>query len=103
MEGTLMVATLPTPPQSNSIKLLDLLTNRYHTGIVRETSPAEMQVELPASAHLHAGQRVRFVLANQQPLVSRSTMRRAFITNVSPEHTNRLSVHLALLPETAVA
>jgi hypothetical protein len=102
-----MVAALPVPTRSNSIKLLDLLTNRYHTGIVRQTSPAAMQVELPASSHLHAGQRVRFALADAQPLVSRSTMRRAFITNVSPEHTNRLSVHLALVPdlvpETAVA
>jgi hypothetical protein len=98
-----MIAVLPAPSRSNSIKLLDLLTNRYHTGIVRETSPAAMQVELPASSHLHAGQRVRFALADAQPLVSRSTMRRAFITNVSPEHTNRLHVHLTLLPESALA
>jgi len=96
--------TLPAPPVASlAIKLLDPLTNRYHCGIVRETSSACLEVELPASSHLHAGQRVRFVVANHQPLVSKTAMRRAFITNVSPHLTNRLNVQLALLPETNAA
>jgi hypothetical protein len=90
---------------NNAIKLLDLLTNRYHVGIVRESSDAGLDVELPASSHLHAGQRVRFIVAGSQPLVSRHAMHRAFITEVSPSSplSSRLNVRLARLPETAVA
>ena len=88
------------------IKLLDLLTNRYHLGIVRESSDAALNVELPASSHLHAGQRVRFIIAGSQPLVAKHSMHRAFITDVSPASSTRsprLNVRLARLPETAVA
>jgi hypothetical protein len=121
MEGTPMVAcvsgtTLPfhspraadgppdhAPPQS--VKLLDLLTNRYHVGIVRGNSAAGMQVEFPASAHLQAGQRVHFAMSGDQPLIARRAMMRGFITRVAPSHTGAARVHLqpAPLPETAVA
>jgi hypothetical protein len=112
MEGTLMVAcisgtTLPisSADQHQSIKLLDLLTNRYHIGIVRSTSDAGMQVEFPASAHLQAGQRVHFAMSGDQPLVARRAMQRGFITRVAPSHAGaeRVNLQPAPLPETAVA
>ncbi len=46
---------------SGSIKLLDLLTNRYHAGVMQEGADGSIEVELPASSHFQAGQRVRFV------------------------------------------
>jgi hypothetical protein len=85
----------------DSIKVLDLLTNRYHLGVIRESSAAAMRVELPASSHFHAGQRVRFIVGSHQPLVSRTEMQRAFVTNVSPPSANRQSIRLALLTEAA--
>lgn len=88
---------------SSAIKLLDLLTNRYHVGIVRESSDAGFDVELPASARFHAGQRVRFILAGGQAIVAKQSMHRGFITQVSSEYSDRLNVRLARLPETAVA
>lgn len=93
--------------ESNSaIKLLDLLTNRYHVGIVRDSSDHGLQVELPASAHLHAGQRVRFIVAGKQALVAKQAMQRGFIAEVSPsssELSTRMNVRLARLPELALA
>jgi hypothetical protein len=106
MEGTHMVAAqephaFSTP--SVSIKLLDLLTNRYHSGIVREDQDGAMQVELSATSRFHAGQRVHFVVAGDHDVVRRHSMRRAFITQVSLLFADRLSVRLSPLPETAVA
>ena len=106
--------SLPETPASQaapaSIKLLDLLTNRYHLGLIRESSDAGLQVELPASSpatRFHAGQRVRFILAGEGAaeggLISKNDMHRAFITNVSPAPENRVDIRLAFLPETAVA
>jgi hypothetical protein len=106
MEGTHMVAQaeheILTSP-SVSIKLLDLLTNRYHSGIVREDRDGAMRVELPASARFRAGQRVHFVVAGDHSVVRRHAMRRAFVTQVSSLFADRLSVKLSPLPETAVA
>ena len=89
-----------TAPEAQplSIKLLDLLTNRYHLGLLRESSPAALHVELPASSRFHAGQRVRFIIADNQSLIARSNMHSAFITNVSAN-----TLQLAVVPETAVA
>jgi hypothetical protein len=109
MEGTPMVALSPfslseAPVAPTSIKLLDLLTNRYHLGIIRESSDAGFQIELPASSRFHAGQRVRFIVAGEGgALISKTDMHRAFVTNVSATPDNRLDIHLAFLPETAVA
>src|SRR5438045_1109693 len=87
----------------SAIKLLDLLTNRYHTGVVQESSSTGLEVELPAASHLHAGQRVRYIVAGDEPLVARQSMQRGFITRVTSLEADRFSVRLALLPETAVA
>jgi hypothetical protein len=106
MEGTHMVASLEhdaLKSPSVSIKLLDLLTNRYHSGIVCEDRDGAMRVELPASSRFRAGQRVHFVVGGDHDLVRRHAMRRAFITQVSSLFADRLSVRLAPLPETAVA
>jgi hypothetical protein len=89
-------------PVVRSVKLLDLLTNRYHAGIVRASSDVGMELELPLGSHLRAGQRVRFVVADERPLVSRDQMRGAFITHIDCE-PNRLRVKLALLAEAAAA
>src|SRR3954467_15163218 len=97
------VSTLPTHERTDSIKVLDLLTNRYHLGIIRETTDAALRVELPASSQLQAGQRVRFIVAGRQPLVSRMSMQKAFITDVSPHHANRMNVRLSLVQEPALA
>ena len=96
-----MVARAPLHLR-NPIKVLDLLTNRYHAGLVLESSDAGLEVEMPASSHLTAGQRVRFVVGDE-PLVARQSMRRGFVTQVFSDDCGQLSVRLALLPETAVA
>lgn len=93
-------ADLPESCETSSpIKLLDLLTNRYHTGVVRETSDASLDIELPATTRLAPGQRVRFIVGNQ-PLVARNAMRRGYITEISASQTS--AVRLALRLETAV-
>jgi hypothetical protein len=111
MEGTPMVALSPfthpeTPVAATSIKLLDLLTNRYHLGLIRESSDAGLQIELPASSRFHAGQRIRFIVAGERggsALISKTDMHRAFITKVSAAPENNVRVQLAVFPETAVA
>ena len=96
------VSHLDKSTTDSPIKLLDLLTNRYHVGLVRDSSESGLEIELPASTHFAAGQRVRFAVGDQ-PLVARNTMRRGFITQVSSHLPNHLSIRLALIPETAVA
>ncbi|MCL2648047.1 MAG: hypothetical protein FWD61_13720 [Phycisphaerales bacterium] len=87
----------------SSIKLLDLLTNRYHLGILRRSTPTYLQVELSGTSCFHTGQRVRFIVADDQSLVSRTAMHRGFITNVFAGEKDRVNVYVARLPETAVA
>jgi len=84
----------PYTESTSPIKLLDLLTNRYHTGIVRGTSPSSLDVELPPSSRLAPGQRVRFIVGDQ-PLVARNSMRRGFVT-ASPRPR---AIRLAVEPE----
>jgi len=95
----------PTSSRSASIKLLDLLTNRYHLGILRKSTPTYLQVELSGggASCFHAGQRVRFIIADDQSLVSRTAMRRGFITNVFAGEQNRVNLYVSLMPEMAVA
>lgn len=88
---------------STPIKLLDLLTNRYYLGLVRQSGDGALHVEMAASSHFQAGQRVRFIVADDHEVVSRRTMQRACITQVSAHVADRMNVRLALLPETAVA
>ena len=69
------------------VKLLDPVSNRYIAGVVRFASDEEMEIELPATSRLFAGQSVRFVVANRtaSPLIARQSMRRALITQVQVE------------------
>ncbi len=100
-----MVAQVKPISESRStpIKLLDLLTNRYHVGVIRESSDGAMHVELAACSNFQAGQRVRFVVADDHAVVCRTKMQRACITQVSPHLADRMNVRIAVLPETAVA
>jgi hypothetical protein len=88
---------------SDTVKLLDLLTNRYHVGRLRAHSATVIELELPLTSHLHAGQRVRFVVARQEALVSRGAMRGACITHIDRSGANRLRVELALSDAEAAA
>jgi len=104
MEGTTMVAMFPpslacdTPPRSHTcIKVLDLLTNRYHVGIVHAATDAGLEIEMPLSAHLSAGQRVHFALADQAGgIIPRHAMRRALVRQVHA--TARASQRIDLTP-----
>jgi hypothetical protein len=90
---------IPSEPSPNSIKLLDLLTNRYHVGVVRESSDEQMCVDVPAGTHFHAGQRVRFVVAGEAlngGVVRRHLMHRAFVTNVLSSRQDQLRIQLAI-------
>ena len=91
----------PDPSASDTVKILDLLTNRYHTGILRASSDSALELELPLSTCLHAGQRVRFVVAGNEPLIAKNTMKNACITHVDRTTSNRLHVELALTPPAA--
>ena len=97
------LTSVQSAARSSSIKLLDLLTNRYHLGILRRSTSTYLQVELSGASGFHAGQRVRFIVADDQSLVSKTSMHRGFITNVFPEEKNRVTMYVARLPETAVA
>jgi hypothetical protein len=94
-----------TTPASDpdTVKLLDLLTNRYHVGRLRHSSDSALELELPLTSHLHAGQRVRFVVSGREPLVSRQAMRGACITHVDRAGVNRLRVELVTDAEVAAA
>jgi hypothetical protein len=97
-DGLAIQAPLPT------VKLLDLLTNRYHVAILRDRGHARMELELPRAGHFYVGQRVRFIVADQRPLVSRRAMRTATITHldVTPGGPG-IRMHLHLLAEAAAA
>jgi hypothetical protein len=110
MEGTHMVARIASDRDEKdslvgvgSIKLLDLLTNRYHAGVMQEGADGSIEVELPASSHFQAGQRVRFVAGAGQGVVRRNSMRRGFIAQVWDEYAENMRLRLVLLPESAVA
>ena len=87
----------------SSIKLLDLLTNRYYPGVLRKSTPTYLLVELSGVSCFRAGQRVRFVVADDQSLVSRTEMRRGFIANVFVGEKNKVNVYVALQPEPELA
>jgi len=85
----------PSTPRPHAIKVLDLLTNRYHVGIVHATSAESLAIEMPRSARLNAGQRVQFVLAdNTSAIISRRTMRHALVQHVETADNFRLMAHL---------
>ena len=89
--------------RSSSIKLLDLLTNRYHLGVLRKSTATYLQVELSGPTCFHAGQRVRFIVADDQSLVSKTSMHRGFIANVFADEQNKVNMYVMRLPEAAVA
>ena len=86
-----------------TIKVLDLLTNRYHVGVARHAGRDVLAVEMPASARMEPGQRVRFVLADDAAgVVSRRAMRLGVVSRV--EHAGRtLFAELALGVEALAA
>ncbi|HVX83393.1 MAG TPA: hypothetical protein VH253_01110 [Phycisphaerae bacterium] len=67
----------------HAVKVLDLLTNRYHVGLLEAAWEAGMRVELPATARFQAGQRVRFVVAGGEGVVSKGSMKRATVSGMS--------------------
>ncbi len=75
------------------IKILDLLTNRYHVGIVHAASEDGLEIEMPLAARLSAGQRIRFALDDSIGIIPRQTMRRALIRHV---HADRASLYIDL-------
>src|SRR5262245_29392134 len=93
MEGTGMVATaspahLAIPRDSlRTIKVLDLLTNRYHVGRVQGNSDNGLEVCMPSTTRFHAGQRVRYVLAAEDArmIVARQAMQSGFVAQVNEE------------------
>ena len=90
------------PRMARTVKLLDLLTNRYHVGLLRGEDEERLALDLPRTAAFHAGQRVRFIVADEQPLVSRQAMHTAVITQASP-HGTGMRLELSLLTEAAAA
>lgn len=69
-----------------AVKVLDLLTNRYHAGVVRggwQTDAESMQVEIQGGSRLQAGQRVRCIVASRSSgVLARGQMRRAAVLHV---------------------
>jgi len=104
MEGTTMVAMFPPSLVCDAhlrcdtcIKVLDLLTNRYHVGIVHAYTDDGLEIEMPLSARLSAGQRVHFALADEATgVISRQAMRSALVRRVG--RTARASLRINLKP-----
>ena len=84
----------------SAVKILDVLANRYYTGAVTGGSRDWLELELPlagGASRLHAGQRVRFVLAEgSSPVVARREMHSATIMHV--ELTSGAALQIDLLP-----
>ena len=86
-----------------AIKVLDLLTNRYHLGKVRSAGRDSLVVEMPRTSPLRAAQRIRFVLADDAGgIVARKAMRAAVIAHAEPLSSNQLLlIHLCGEPANA--
>ena len=99
MVSALIDAQEPT----TSVKLLDLLTNRYHAGIVHTPAgPAgqRLRVQVPASSHFRAGQRVRCILApHSAGVLAKGDMRRASVLHVEAPGTAHLLLELAFMDD----
>ncbi len=80
------------------VKLLDLLTNRYHVGVLRASGDAALCIDLPASARFSTGQRVRYIIADAAAgLVNRSSMLPACITSILSDGQSHQSIRLHTL------
>jgi hypothetical protein len=87
--------------EASSVKLLDLLTNRYHAGVLRQDGHGGLRVEVPASARMRVGQRVRCIVApHSSGVLSRRHMRRASILHVEASATTpNLLLELAFMDD----
>ena len=88
-------------PAGTSVKLLDLLTNRYHAGVLRHATTASLRVEVAATSRIRAGPRVRCILASPSAgVLARGQMRRASVLHVeSPTGAPRLLLELAFMDD----
>ena len=102
-------ATESTPTdvgETSLVKLLDLMTNRYHVGIVRagggDAGAETLYVDMPVTARLWEGQRVRYIVADGHGLVEKRAMRRACVTHVLAEGAARVYARLEAVAESAL-
>ena len=79
------------------IKVLDLLLNRYYVGRVRTMNEDGLEMDVPPSARLQPGQRIRFVLAEgrDRGIISRRAMRSAVVVRRSMNEDGSMSVELS--------
>lgn len=82
--------------EGRAIKMLDPLTCRFHTGVVRGISGRRLEIQVPPSPLWHAGQRVRFALEGDAPagIVSRGEMQAAVITRIQSTGEADLRINL---------
>jgi hypothetical protein len=71
-----------TTSPTRAIKMLDLLTNRFHSGVVRGMAGMRLEIQMPLAARWQPGQRVRFAIEEDGRIVSRRDMQPAIITHV---------------------
>ena len=95
----------PGEGEGGVIKVLDLLLNRYYVGRVRMMDREILEMDVPRSARLQPGQRIRFVLADggNRGIVSRRAMRSAVVMRRSMNEDGSMSVEVSLSPEMAAA
>jgi len=99
---TLAPAPWQTPAETptRAIKMLDLLTNRFYSGVVRGVAGMRLEIQMPLAARWQPGQRVRFALEDDGRIVSRRDMQPAIITHI--ERTSGAGLHLNLTAMTPV-
>lgn len=87
--------------QAPAVKLLDLITNRYHAGVVERADEGSLRVQMPATTRLRPGQRVRCIVASPSSgVLSRGQMRRASVLRVErPVGAPRLLLELAYMDD----
>jgi hypothetical protein len=88
-------------PAGTSVKLLDLVTNRYHGGLLRRSAGTSVKVEVAATSRLRVGQRVRCIVApTSSGVLSRTQMRRASVLRVEADAgTPNLLLELAFMDD----
>jgi hypothetical protein len=97
-------SALSPPSSSTFIKVLDLLTNRYYSGIVRAITDSTLDIELPLTSRLSPGQRVHFVLAHPTAgIIPRRTMRSALVRHVCTTAQSHLRINLTPAAEPVTA
>ena len=94
---------LLTTSPARAIKMLDLLTNRFYTGVVRGMAGMRLEIQMPLAARWQPGQRVRFALEEDGRIVSRRDMQPAVITHIEPAPGAGLQLNLTALALVAAA